>query len=209
MQSLPELNLNDYEVLDCEPLHDIKGHLFNILPEIPHIVKFLQEPLKYECQQILATTISQHRVSGAVLRVAAIKLFLKLVRSKADKQVKQLLETVIRISEILHMSDSKRCPKTVLRMYNLTWIQHELCKQLLSLPKTQTITHLFGVYLHALTVHAPIQHHTMSLLSVNAESQERLFSQIKRVSLRERLKMSYILFFSAYKLDRKCLIINL
>ncbi len=33
-QSLPDLNLSKYEILDCEPLHDIKGHLANILPEI-------------------------------------------------------------------------------------------------------------------------------------------------------------------------------
>ena len=48
------------------------------------------------------------------------------------------------------------------------------------------VTHpltLFGMYLHTL-VHAPTQYETKSLSSVNAESQERLFSQAKRISLR-------------------------
>ena len=178
IQSLSELNLSQYEILDCEPLHDIKGHLSNILPEIPHL---LPEPLKSECQQILDTTLTQNR---AILRVAAIKFHLKLIKSKANKDVKQLVETIVRISEILYMPDLKRCPKTVLRLYNLTWLHHELCRELIHSPKTQTVTHLFGIYLHALTVHAPVQNHIMSLLSVNAESQERLFSQIKRISLR-------------------------
>lgn len=36
-QALSDLNLQDYTVLECEPLHDLKGHLknlFEILPEI-------------------------------------------------------------------------------------------------------------------------------------------------------------------------------
>ncbi len=48
----------------------------------------------------------------------------------------------------------------------------------------QSNTRLFGNYLHALTVHAPVQYQTMSLLSVNAENQENLFSKAKRISLR-------------------------
>ena len=36
-QSLSDLNLH-YEVLDCEPLHDIKGYLLILLLEIPLIL---------------------------------------------------------------------------------------------------------------------------------------------------------------------------
>ena len=180
MQSLSHLHLEDYEVLDCEPIHDIKGHLHNILPELTHL---LQEPLKKECKLILQTTIPKQNVSGAVLRTAAIKLLLKLLKSKADKLVIFLVQTIVRVSEIIYMRESKRCPKTVLRLYDCTWLHHGLCNELLHSPKCQTPTHLFGIYLHALTVHAAIQYQTMSLLSVNAESQESFFSQAKRVSL--------------------------
>jgi hypothetical protein len=37
-QSLSDLNLQHYKVLDCEPLHDMKGHLLNLLPEISFIL---------------------------------------------------------------------------------------------------------------------------------------------------------------------------
>ena len=30
-QTLESLNLQEYEILDCEPLHDFKGHAFNLL----------------------------------------------------------------------------------------------------------------------------------------------------------------------------------
>ncbi len=53
-----------------------------------------------------------------------------------------------------------------------------------AISKTQTLTHFFGIYLHAIVVHAPLQFHIMSLSSLNAESQERLVSQAKRLSLR-------------------------
>ena len=47
-----------------------------------------------------------------------------------------------------------------------------------------TNKHLFGVYLHDLVVHAPNQYEMVCLRSTNAESQERLFSQAKHISLR-------------------------
>ncbi len=37
-QPWTELNLDTYTILDCEPLHDLKGHLTNILEELPNIV---------------------------------------------------------------------------------------------------------------------------------------------------------------------------
>ncbi len=128
MQSLSNINLGEYEVLDCEPLH---GHLHNLLPEIPPL---LQEPLKKECEQILQSTIPKQSVSGAVLRSAAIKSLLKLLKSKVDKRLLALVETIVRISEIIYM-----------REY-CTWLHHELCNELLSSPKFQTLNHLFGIY---------------------------------------------------------------
>ena len=57
-QPFTELNLQHYEILDCEPLHDVKGHLYNLLPEIPHL---LEEPLKSECLLIVNTQQFQNR----------------------------------------------------------------------------------------------------------------------------------------------------
>ena len=33
-EDLRNLNLQHYTVIDCEPLHDIKGHLFHELPSV-------------------------------------------------------------------------------------------------------------------------------------------------------------------------------
>ena len=176
-QTLTSLNLGNYEVLDCEPLHDIKGHLNNILPEITHL---LLPPLKTEFQQILDTTLPKGKVSGAFLRVAAIKVLLKLRQHQIDPLIVMLLETVVRMSAILYSQDSRHNPKMILRLYNCSWLHHELCCDLLSCPKLQTRSHLFGAYLHSLVVYAPPQYELVCLRSTNAESQERLFSKAKQ-----------------------------
>ena len=64
-QPLTELNLQHYEIPDCEPLHDVKGHLSNHLPYL------LEEPSKSEFLLILNTT---KKVSRAVLRTAGMPL---------------------------------------------------------------------------------------------------------------------------------------
>ena len=38
-QSLEAINMQHYSVLDCEPMHDLKGHLLNVYAELPHILK--------------------------------------------------------------------------------------------------------------------------------------------------------------------------
>jgi hypothetical protein len=34
--SLESTNIESYEVLACEPMHDIAGHITNIIEELPH-----------------------------------------------------------------------------------------------------------------------------------------------------------------------------
>ena len=180
-QDLATLNLSKYEVLDCEPLHDIKGHLHNLLPEIPYL---LPSGLNKKCQQILDSTLPKQKLSGAFLRVAAIKLPLKLQNQEVDPLIKALISTIVHISGIVYSYDSVRAPKSVLQLYNLTWYHHELCCHFLSNPKLQKSSHFFGIYLHDLVMHAPAIYQLVCLRSTNAECQERLFSQAKHISLR-------------------------
>ena len=181
-QSLASLNLLQYEVLDCEPLHDLKGHIRNLLTEIPYL---LPPPLKVECTKIIETTLGKQKGSGARLRVAIIKVFLKVLRHQdVDVMVKELLGTIVKISELLYANDTSRTSKAVLQLYNTTWLHHELCCHLISNPREQTLDHFYGVYLHDLVVHAPPQYQLVCLRSTNSESQERLFSQAKHISMR-------------------------
>ena len=91
-----------------------------------------------------------------------------------------LLLTAVKISERLYSSDLKRTPKNILQLYNCTWLHHELCKSLFTKPKEITYEKLFGLYLHSIAVHAPLQYEIVCLKSINTENQERLFSTSKK-----------------------------
>ena len=55
-QSLSSLNLSQYEVMDCEPLHDFKGHASHLLTEL---TKLLSGRLQKECTKIIETTAAK------------------------------------------------------------------------------------------------------------------------------------------------------
>ena len=106
----------------------IKDHLHNLLPEIPHL---LSPGLKEQCQRLLDTTIPKQKVSGAILRTATLKLFLLLLQHEVhvNPLVVQLIRSVVKICKLFYQCDSKRTPKSVLQLYNVTWLHHELCAQ--------------------------------------------------------------------------------
>lgn len=176
-QPLSELNLHRYTILNSEPLHDLKGHLSNLLMEIPHLL----ENSHKKCKQFMTATFGE-KVSGADMRAGVIHLSLLLKKLGVQQVVQDLLDTIIRIGEILYADDSKRTPQRILALYNNAWKHMELCRELIASPKQLTTTKMFGTYLHALTVHAPVQYEIMSQKSINTENQERLFGQSRRAA---------------------------
>ena len=127
---MDSLNLSRYEVLDCEPLHDVKGHLYNLLPEIPNL---LQSNLGKECQQLLDTTLPKQKVSGAHLRVAALKLYTKLKHCDIDPLLKELLSTIIRISELLYQSAPQKLSCASITLLGFTMSFTVISYQILSI----------------------------------------------------------------------------
>ena len=96
----------------------------------------------------------------------------------------QLIESAAQISQILYADECKRSPRMILKLFNTTWLHFELCKLLLSSPKTVSHRKMFGIYLHSLCVHAPVQYELINLKSTNTEHEERLFGQAKDIASR-------------------------
>ena len=69
-QALSTYNLEKYTVLDCEPLHDVKGHLSNLFSEVPYI---LTRNLREKFESLLAVSLTGDKVTGSDLRSTAIK----------------------------------------------------------------------------------------------------------------------------------------
>ena len=183
-QRVPSLLITDpeYTILDCEPLNDFKGHLKHLLTELPYILN--REPLEL-CQELLENLLLSKReggFTGADLSVALLEVYKLLHYLDVQAEVKLLLQTAAKISGILYASEDKQTPKAVLQLYNCTWMHHKLCLHLFFDPKESTTKAIFGTYLHALLVHAPLQYEVVCLQSVNTENQERIFQQAKQIA---------------------------
>lgn len=179
-KNIQTLNLQNYTILECEPLHDLKGHLCNVFEILPTI---LEKELAASCKTILDIDLFKKDTKrGADCRLTAIHLLSLLSRSPSTPyKVLRLIQTIVIIGEILYADDTNRSPQSVLKLYNCSFLHHELCKELFN-TTVMTRRKLFGSHLHALILHAPTQYEIMSLRSCNAECEERLFGQAKAIA---------------------------
>ncbi len=177
-QNIQDLHLTEYTILNCEPLHDVKGHLANLMEELPNL---LQGSQKEKCNDLLVARLGG-KVSGADMHSTVITLYVLLLKEGTKQCILDLLHSIIKISQILYSDEQNGSPKQVLSLYNNAWLHMELCKELLPNPHAITRRKLYGIYLHALTTHAPLQYEIVSQKSINAENQERLFGQARRTA---------------------------
>ena len=173
---MTQYNLNHYSILPCEPLHDLKGHLNNVLSNISSL---LTDLIKTEVHDLIQRSVywkdSGH--TGADMRVELIRVYhvlLEAVESGSlnNGDVLNLIHTAVCISDVLYSPPEERTPRNILRFYNVCWLHHELC---VSLFPSLIGTKFFGLYFHSLLTHAPVQFELVSLRSVNTGANERLF----------------------------------
>ena len=81
-----------------------------------------------------------------------------------------LISTLVKISEIVYSSDTRRCPKQCLQFYNCAFLHHELY---IDLFKPQRVS----IHFHSMLLHGLIQHELVCSRSVNAKAEERMFKQ--------------------------------
>ena len=103
-------------MLDCQPLHDLKGHIQNVFDEQPAI---LTKPLGSEVKMLIETDLGKDMKTGGDYQLAAVHLLMLLRKGDVEK-ILQLVETLVHLSQILYANGCERSMKLVLRLYNLT-----------------------------------------------------------------------------------------
>ena len=93
------------------------------------------------------------------------------------KDFRILFETLVEIQGLLYSHEDQRTVKSILRLYNLTFVHGMEARQLFKKPKALTKRNMFGQYFHA-----PQQFRVVALTSTNAENEEREFNFLKNVS---------------------------
>ena len=179
--SLESLNLGSYEILPCEPMHDIAHHIDNLLTELPSHIQ--DEKCKQKLEEAVSLTTGKKETKRAVdFRCSLITTSL-YVRGTASQQVQSLLDTMVDMQDILYKEDKSRSPRLILRYHNSSWYHHTLCREIVGFKlKKKTVRKFYGTYLHDLTAHAPLQLRLVSGRTSNAEEEERTFNTVKSIT---------------------------
>ncbi|KAI8486075.1 hypothetical protein Bbelb_361750 [Branchiostoma belcheri] len=176
--SIESLNLEKYEVLPCEPLHDISHHIQHIFEELPFHVS---SDVKNDIKQVYNATLGTKELKrGCDYRVALIALA-NTLEGKATPLVLQLITSLLEIQRLCYLPAEKRCQREILRLHNQSFI-HAMCmRQVIPKPKKLTARCLYGIYFHTLTTHAPTVFRIVALSSAHTESEERVFNQLRGI----------------------------
>ncbi|XP_066298089.1 uncharacterized protein [Branchiostoma lanceolatum] len=176
--SLEDLNLDRYEVLPCEPLHDVSHQTDNLFQELPHHVP---SDIRQIIKEVYDATLGNKEMKrGCDYRVALVTLAAAL-EGKASTPVMELITSLVEIQRVSYLPAEKRCPREILRLHNQAFLHAVRLRQVIAKPKKLTPRALYGNYFHALTCHSPMVYRIIALSSTYTESEERVFNQLRGI----------------------------
>ena len=176
-KKMSELNLQSYEVSPCEPLHDTKGHIKNVWEALLDVLdgndkRIFQESLQ-NCYG------SKAKVRGSDYRYSTIIVYNNL-KDSCSRKIKELLYTLQEINRLAYQKSTKRSPKYILRIHNVTFRHAVACISVFG--KNPKLTKLYGQYFHSITTHLPEVARIISPSSLHTEQEERIFSALNGIS---------------------------
>lgn len=186
-RSMSEQNLGEYEVLSCEPLHDIVNVIHHIIEELPFVIS--QPETKKELEKFAETTIKEkNEIKGSDARMFAIQLAtfvtMKYHEGKIDSSIFEMVNSLIEIINIAYSPESKRSSKQILRLYNSTFKFAALTRSIFSNPQKLTTRKFFGSHFHSLTTHLPETLRIFNTRSIFTEKEERAFGELRTLAER-------------------------
>ena len=162
-----------------EPLHDLKGHLGNLIDETLAIAT---GEIKQKLKEVKAAVLNKETVRCSDLRKAIILIYLKLKELNPNDKLTELYGTAVEIANLCYAHEDQRTQRSILRMHNITFLHAHLCAVLFSIPKSTTKRRMFGRYFNSLTAHAALLFRIVSLRSLNTEQHERMFQKAKGIT---------------------------
>ena len=126
--------------------------------------------------------MTKESVRCSDIRKALILLYLKLKELQPDSLLTDLYRTAVEITNLCYTHYDIRTPRSILCLYNRTFLHAHQCSVLFSNPKSTTRRRMFGRYFHSITTHAAGLFRIISLRSLNTEQHERMFQQAKALT---------------------------
>ena len=133
-QSLDELNLQDYEVIFFEPLHTCLNHIANSLTELPLHMTDVDALLLLK--EITTVALKKDKLRVIDYRRAILKVTIALSnKNLLTEDEKDVLLLFCEMMGTYYENDGKRSPRSVLRLYNISFRHGQAIKKLLTPPK--------------------------------------------------------------------------
>ena len=174
------MHLMHYEILPCEPLHDIENHIKNLFEEIPH---HMGNDKKMINDFLISVFNGKESKRGCDYRECLIKVFCYFKEKYPENCITEVLYTLCEIQRSLYQQESQRTVASVLHLYIQTFLHVIMIKIAFGNNiKSMTERKFYGKYYHALTSHVCHQYRIVDGRSSNAENDERCFHTIKVVS---------------------------
>uniref|UniRef100_A0A8W8L0T5 Uncharacterized protein n=1 Tax=Magallana gigas TaxID=29159 RepID=A0A8W8L0T5_MAGGI len=180
------LSLSRYEIPPCEPLHDLSNIVQNLITELPTHIEDNKVQVDFE-KFANATIGDKNQLKGSDARLFAVKLakfaHQKFTENGIPKEILLLCTSLVEMISICYSHHHQMTPKTILRLYNQSFLFSVLCKTVIGTPKKMTTRKFYGCHFHSMTVHAPQTFRIFCLRSLIPEQEERSFGDMRRISL--------------------------
>ena len=178
------LGLSKYEISMVESMHDIAGHIDNILEELPH-AHILNGDEKSKFKNILEMYSREKDRKRCCDRRKILLYMTNSLHHQINGKIDRLLMTLSEIQRILYLGEDFRTAKNILRLHNCCFQHFVLLKEVFPVEKLSermSRDRFFGKYQHNLCVHAPLQYRLVNGETINCEDEERCFNLIKNIT---------------------------
>ena len=173
------MGLENYEILACEPLHDIENHIKNVFEEIPHHMADKKKVTDF----IGAVFNGNDSKRGVDYRTSLIKVCCHFKKEYPESKFTEILHTLCEIQKVVYQQESQRTNENILHLYLQTFLHMIMIKIYFEKNiKSMSVRKSFGKYYHAIISHASDQYRIINGRSSNTESDERYFHTIKDIS---------------------------
>ena len=182
LQPTPEMTLSsakleNYEVCPTEPLHDLKGHFSALITAASSIA---EEEVSVILNEVKESVLNKNTLRCSDYRKAIVTIYTKLEKCTSQSLMTELFRTATEISRLMYAHDTRRTPKAILRLHNTVLLHANTCLELFTRPEHKQILH--SRFSHSIVCHSPLIFRLVSLRSINAEAQERVFGQMKQIT---------------------------
>ncbi|CAG2184714.1 unnamed protein product [Mytilus edulis] len=101
---------------------------------------------------------------------------------QTDPNIRQMIDSLLEITNISYSKYNTRSPKQILRLYNQSFLLAINCRNVVGVPSKMSSRKFFGSHFHSVSIHLAEVQRIFNLRSLVTEQEERCFGDLRRIS---------------------------